>query len=199
VRRLAVVGLLVAALLAGACGNKDKPLGPTATVPQATTTTDPYAVPAVIDEAYVNRVLAGLDHSVGEVARIALGERAITKEVADRLKALYVGEFLDLSVASLQADIRNGFATYRDDPGDQRTIVTELLHVTPSCVFTKATRDYSAVSNRQQTSPTIVWIAIQPSEAVNVQASPTFNPTRWLFIFDGHSTDEMEPADPCST
>ena len=33
--------------------------GPTATVP--TTPPDPYAVPAVIDEAYVNRVLAALD------------------------------------------------------------------------------------------------------------------------------------------
>ena len=32
-----------------------------ATVPAPTTTTNPYAVPAVIDAAYVNRVLAGLD------------------------------------------------------------------------------------------------------------------------------------------
>jgi hypothetical protein len=30
-----------------------------ATVPAPTTTTNPYAVPAVIDAAYVNRVLAG--------------------------------------------------------------------------------------------------------------------------------------------
>ena len=36
-----------------------------ATVPAPTTTTNPYAVPAVIDAAYVNRVLAGLDAADG--------------------------------------------------------------------------------------------------------------------------------------
>jgi len=41
-----------------------------ATVPTAaptTTTTNPYAVPQVIDAAYFNRVLAGLDAVEGDV------------------------------------------------------------------------------------------------------------------------------------
>ena len=68
-RRLAVVGLVVAALLATACGDKDEPLGPIGSVPQATTTTNPYAVPEVIDEAYVNRVcLAGSLDQCGQVS-----------------------------------------------------------------------------------------------------------------------------------
>ena len=48
-----MVGVLVAAPATGvACGGKDEPLVPTATVPQGTsTTTNPYAVPPVIDEA----------------------------------------------------------------------------------------------------------------------------------------------------
>ena len=75
VRRPGGVGvlLLVGLVVLGACGGgDDDALGPTATLPQATTTTDPYAVPAVIDEAYVNRVLAGLDQAVGEVTRLVV-------------------------------------------------------------------------------------------------------------------------------
>ena len=51
---------VVAAGLVGCGGGKDRVAGvPTATVP--TVPPDPYSVPAVIDEAYVNRVLAALD------------------------------------------------------------------------------------------------------------------------------------------
>ena len=67
-----VAWVLAAGVLVGACGGggNDEPLGPTATVPQGTTTTNPYAVPPVIDEPYVNRVLAGLDQGVGDIVRL---------------------------------------------------------------------------------------------------------------------------------
>ena len=101
-RRLAVVGVLVAALATGvACGGKDEPLGPTATVPQATTTTNPYAVPPVIDEAYVNRVLAGLDQAVGDVIRLVVSSRTLSPEALDRLRTIYVGDALDLSIKGI--------------------------------------------------------------------------------------------------
>ena len=73
--------MLLAAVVLAACGGKDEPLVPTATVPQATTTTDPYAIPTVIDEAYVNRVLAGLDHAVGDVTRTAILSAAVTQDI----------------------------------------------------------------------------------------------------------------------
>ena len=43
-RRLTVACVVVATLLTS-CGGKEEPLGPTATVPQGTTTTNPYAIP----------------------------------------------------------------------------------------------------------------------------------------------------------
>ncbi len=88
--------MAVALLVLAACGGDKEPLGPTATVPQPTTTTDPYAVPAVIDEAYVNRVLAGLDQAVGDIVRLVVSTRDIPPEVIDRLKAMYVGDALQL-------------------------------------------------------------------------------------------------------
>ena len=67
--------LLATLVLLGACsGGNDDDAAASRTLPSAppetpTTTTsapaDPYAIPAVIDEAYVNRVLAALDQVHG--------------------------------------------------------------------------------------------------------------------------------------
>ncbi|MFN2504089.1 MAG: hypothetical protein ABR540_07650, partial [Acidimicrobiales bacterium] len=63
----------VAVLSLVACSDDptvDPPSATVGTEAPSTTSADPYAVPAVIDEAYVNRVLAGLDAAVGEVVRL---------------------------------------------------------------------------------------------------------------------------------
>jgi hypothetical protein len=68
-----VVVLTALALLLGACGggDDDEALPPPPSIAEPTTVpADPYAVPAVIDAAYVNRVLEGLDAAVGDVVRI---------------------------------------------------------------------------------------------------------------------------------
>jgi len=194
VRRLTVVSAVLALLVAGACGGKEEPLGPTATLGQPTTTTDPYAIPAVIDQAYVNRVLAGLDHAVGEVTRIVVRERAIPQEAVDRLKALFVGEFLSLRVASYEADMRDNFSGYRENPGDRTTVVTRIISSSPSCIFAEVERDYSAGSNRPEAATTTTqWIAIR-----HTANFVDFNPTKWIFIYDGYRKSRTEPPDPCA-
>src|SRR5205085_10070389 len=87
----ALVAMATAPILT-ACAGKSEPLVPTATVPVATTTTNPYAVPEVIDEAYVNRVLAGLDAAVGDMLRLVVSARTIPPEALERLRALYIGD-----------------------------------------------------------------------------------------------------------
>ena len=170
-RRLAVVGVVVAALLAGACGGKDEPLGPTATVPQGTTTTNPYAVPAVIDEAYVNRVLAGLDQAVGDVTRLVVLNRTLPPEAIDRLRVIYVDDgLLQLVVDTYEHDLLSGLEGVRPNPGNRRTTVTELLTVKPRCIFAKVHTDVSAVALR---SGAMVdqWVGLVPMETPPQSAS----------------------------
>jgi len=101
-----------AVALAVGCKGPSEPLVPTATVPQATTTTNPYAVPAVIDEAYVNRVLAGLDQALGDLVRLVVSTKSIPPEALDRLRALYVGVHRQFQLDLLSADLQMGFANY---------------------------------------------------------------------------------------
>ncbi len=196
-RRLIVVGVLVASSVLAACGGKDEPAGPTATVPSATTTTiDPYVVPEVIDEAYVNRVLAGLDQAVGDVTRQIIAERALSNEAADRVTALYLGDALVLKLQGYQSDVLREFAGYRENPGNKRTIVTELITGESACIFAKVERDASAVSLNPDSQLATQWVALAPLDGTK---DPTrYNRVGWMYTFEGFLQDLSAPADPCT-
>lgn len=138
VTRVAVAGWLVAAALTG-CSSGGDPALPTATLgtaPPVTPTTDPYAVPAVIDAAYVNRILEGLDAAMGDVVRTIVRERTIPYDTAVRLQAMYIdNDAWQLVIDSLQGDVQSGLNGYPSNPGNKRTTVTKLLSATGSCVF----------------------------------------------------------------
>jgi hypothetical protein len=193
---MAVVGMAVATLVMGACGGDKEPLGPTATVPQATTTTNPYAIPPVIDEAYVNRVLAGLDHAVGDVVRLVVSSKTIPPEAIERLKALYVGDALQLQVDGFQREMFSNFYGYRNTPGDQTTRVTSLISVVPKCIFAEVDIDFSAVSFNSDPQFSRQWVALVPLGPDTDQTS--YNPTPWAFIYQGFKQDLSQPSDPCA-
>ena len=167
--------------------------GPTATVP--TTPPDPYAVPAVIDEAYVNRVLAALDAATGDVVRIVVSTRTLTPEAIERLQALYVGDALNSRFNVFQNDIFNGLSGYKTTPGNKRTTVAELITATRSCVFAKVSRDFSAVTDAPDARLSIQWIALIPR--TSPQDPESYNPTAWVFSYDGFPLDGSEPSNPC--
>jgi hypothetical protein len=193
---MAVVGVVAVVLFAGACGGKEEPLGPTATVPQATTTTDPYTVPPVIDEPYVNRVLAGLDQAVGDVTRLVVSSRTIPPEAVERLKALYVGKSLQLTVDLYQDDMFSNFEGYRDHPGNQVTTLVRLIDVQPACIFAQVNTDFSAVSLDPDPALSNAWVALVPLDGY--QDPKGYNPTRWAFAYEGFRKDLSQPENPCA-
>jgi len=184
----------MAAVLAG-CGGQSEPLVPTATVPQATTTTNPYAVPAVIDEAYVNRVLAAMDKAFGDITRIVVAERSVPPEVIQRLDAIYVEDLVQRQVVIFQAELRRGLEGYKEPPGDHESVVTSIISVQPGCIFAQIFRDASAVVLSPDSRLSTQWIALVP-------ADPTLdhhrvNPTSWMFLYYGFRKDFSQPEDPC--
>ncbi len=180
--------------LGPACADKSEPLGPTATVPRATTTTNPYAIPAVIDEAYVNRVLAGLDQAVGDVTRLIVGSKTFPPEAVDRLKVIYLDDgLLQLAVDTYQRDLLRDLEGIRSDPGNRRTTVTELLTVGPRCVFAKVRTDASAVAVTPDATYE-QWVGLVP---LDEKPPASFNATGWGFIYEGFTREISAPDDPC--
>jgi hypothetical protein len=164
-RSLAVALLSVTSALAG-CNGSSEPLGPTATVPQATTTTNPYAVPAVIDIAYVNRVLAGLDQAVGEVTRLTVNSQSIPPEAIERLKAAYLDkDLLQLAVDVYQDRLISEFAGMIPNPGNRVTTVVELISASPDCIFAKVDVDVSAMFEQPNPRFRVQWVGLIPVDA----------------------------------
>jgi hypothetical protein len=194
---MAVVGLAVATLAMGACRADKEPLGPTATVPQETTTTNPYAIPPVIDEAYVNRVLAGLDHAVGDAVRRVVRTKLIDEDIFNRFKAAYAGDAYQLQLNLVQRDLLTGFKGYKDVPGDQKTTVARLITVRQSCIFAEVLKDFSSIAVTPSGVLSTEWIALVPVGATTEAGN--YNPTPWMFAYDGFRQDRSQPPDPCAS
>jgi hypothetical protein len=205
--------MVALALLAPACADKGADRGsaganptlatdpprsnPTlATVPPATTTTTPYALPAVIDAAYVNRVMAGLDAVMGDATRSVIRARTFTSDAYDRLRAIYAdNSLLQLVVDAVEDEIRKGFTGYKVNPGNRLTTVTSIISAKPSCIFVRVQRDYSALSSAPG-SEDPQWVALKPSDSTRDPQG--YNRVNWGMILDGFSRDRSQPADPCS-
>lgn len=194
---------MTASLLASAAcsgGGADKGsagANPTvATDPPRTTTTNPYAVPAVIDVAYINRVLAGLDAQLGDVTRLLMRTGTFPQEAYDRLKAIYVDDqALQFKLDAFQSDLRREFQDYKPSPGNKVTNVTKILTASTTCIFVEVRRDYTAVAvNNRIVHPQ--WTALKPLD--RSRDPKQYNGTSWAFAYDSVQPDLAQPANPCA-
>ncbi|HSH61493.1 MAG TPA: hypothetical protein VK988_17985 [Acidimicrobiales bacterium] len=141
--------VLVAALaLAAGCNGKAGG-GPAATIPPSSTSTsapsDPYAVPAVIDEAYVNRVLAALDQVEGDVVRSLVANRVPQVDDTARLRAIYNDPQYQLEVDGLLRQAQRGVMAFKTPPGNRKTTVSRVITARPDCILVETSTDYSDV------------------------------------------------------
>ena len=178
------------------CNKPSEPLAPIGTLPFGTTTTNPYAIPAVIDEAYVNRVLAGLDQAMGDMLRLVLSTKSISAEAVDRVTAVYIGRHRQNQLDLLAADYADGFPNYRQPPLNHTTIVSTLLVGTPACIFAEVSRDYSGVSLDPYTENSDLWVVLVPADKYVERSA--YNTTNWVYLYDGFEPDGTAPESPCA-
>jgi len=197
--RAVVVAVASGSLLASACSSSKAGVTaarPTiATAVASTTTTDPYAVPPVIDVAYVNRVLAGLDAAVGDVVRFVVKTNPAPHEITLRLRPFYNDRTVILHLESFHQDATKNFSGYRDNPGNEKSIVTELASAKPSCIFAHVARDYGLVAQKPNPDLADQWVAIVPNDPT--RDPDHLNTTGWSYIYEGYEPGHVRPKDPC--
>lgn len=167
-----------------------------ATVPAPTTTTNPYAVPAVIDAAYVNKVLVALDTVLGDAIRSMVAAGTITTDGYDKLRAIFGNtELLQNAVSLLEIQMRDGFREYKRSPGNRKTVVSQLISARPTCIWSRVERDYSAVDAIPGTPVNPQWVALKP---LDPSRDPKhLNPTSWALHYDGFTRDRSDPPNQC--
>lgn len=168
-----------------------------ATVPAPTTTTSPYAVPAVIDAAYVNKVLAALDKVLGDAIRSIVAAGTITTDGYDRLRAIFGDtELLQNTVSLLEIQMHAGFREYKRTPGNRETTVNHVISARPTCIWARVERDYSAVDANPGITVNPQWVSLRP---IDPSRDPKqYNPTPWATHYDGFVRDGSEPQNQCT-
>lgn len=170
-----------------------------ATLPAQTTTTNPYSpVPLVIDAEYVDRVLAGLDQALGDTLRIVVQARNIPQEVIDRVRNIHSGQrIVQLQLTGYQTALERGLRDFKPVPGNQQTLVAELLTVKRDCVYARVKRDYTAMSTHADPRFDTQGVAIRRRAEVDPLR---YNPTPWELIYDGFTPQfTAPPEDPCGS
>jgi hypothetical protein len=186
-RGRAIVAVALAGLLLAGCGGGGEPQVAPATVEPATpsptaspepepTPDDPYAVPEVIDEEYLNRVFEALEAIAGDATRIIVAEKMYPPEADDLHLAIYTGpalqavrdEWLDILIVDPQLE------GYRDPPGDLFVTTKQVLEITERCIFVEVTRDYTGVIAADP-PPETIYLALKRTE----DPEPP-NPTPWV-------------------
>lgn len=190
---------LCCALVFAACpdrgsGATDDTLPPPATV--TTTTVPSYDVPAVIDVAYVERVMKALDHVYGEGVRHLARTRVVDEEFSKYMVAIHNPRIFGL-VQDLWVKIQaKDFAGLAAEPGDPVTRIDKLLRADRECILIEGDRNFTPLHTADDPTNHQRFVALTPLQANRNPGSR--NPTPWTINFYGEGTDGSLPDDACA-
>lgn len=188
----------MAALALGGCradgddGDEPRTTVPTAPATTTSTTAVSYDVPATIDEAYIEKVMAALDRVYGDAARYMAAKRAPDEEFLRYLGSAFGGDSFTLEQQVWGQVINDGFRLLRPSPGDAKTEVQRILMAEPSCILFEADRDFLAIFNEKGAPEPPRFVGLVPLPPGRDVSG--HNPTPWLITFDGGFKDGGEPT-----
>lgn len=199
-RRLAALGAAVAVLLAGCSGEGEGNASPTlpssASTTSTTTAPDVSVIPEVIDEAYLDAVLAALDEVEGEAARIIVATKRLPPDAVDRLNAIYSDEEFQFQIETWVSAFAKDpqLSSIKPVPANRRTTVRRIITASPDCVWMEVERDDSE-SSAVPVTPRTEYVALRPLDRSNDPRK--FNPTAWMIGVEGFNEDGSEPGNQC--
>ena len=154
-----------------------------ATLPPAPSTTvavDPFAVPAVIDLAYLDRVMVELNRIQGDAFRTVVATKTVPPEALAQMQATATGTSLSTALEQFSIQIVNRFKGARIPPGNLIISAKRVLEQSDLCIAFEATGDFSAVADHPVVKSVVYTLKRRP-----VGASLEINITPWVIQFDG--------------
>lgn len=162
---------------------------PTTTAPAPTTTTTAgFAVPAVIDLPYVQRVLETIYHLDGEATRYLYARKLPDAQFNERLEAIFGGQALTEAKRVLGENTAEGFAVFADPPGDAIVRAVDIVQATPRCMIIRADLDYGPQYKEPRPRQPQAIIQLAPAEVL------PFNPTGWGIVGAGTPLPDQDLA-----
>jgi hypothetical protein len=152
-------------------------------------------VPAHITVAYVDAVLAKLNHIYGDAARSAVANKTLTIQAIEDLDAIYTPRLVateySVFVQTLKTDMKN----IRPVPGDPITRVRKLVYTSPTCLFAKV---------RTNSDPAVIH-PVKPAasefvglRSVSIGRGHGRNTTPWIFFYDAVTKTPTNIPNQCA-
>lgn len=193
-------GLAAAVVLAGCSGEGEGNVSPTVPSSVSTTSTtavpDVSVIPEVINEAYLNAVLAALDAVNGEAVRIIVATKRFPPDAADHLNAIYSDEEFQIQAEAWLTALAKDrqLSSIKPDPGNRKTTVRRIISASRECVWSEVERDHSG-SSTMPVTPRPQYVALRPLDRSNDPRK--LNPTAWMIAVEGFNQDGSEPGNQC--
>jgi hypothetical protein len=175
--KVGIVVLLAGSVLLAGCGGKTDdvarfdPMAQTSDATTTSTTVDPYAVPAVIDAAYVERVLNALDKVRADVRNHIMDTKQYSPEDDARIRATYSSTQVARVVDEMRDASIVGIPTIRPGSGPSVLTVTKLRFANSSCISAEVTVDERP--NQLRPSAPLSAVFILRAEAHDKTLNPT--------------------------
>jgi hypothetical protein len=165
-------------------------------VTTTSTTAVSYEVPAVIDEAYVARVMQALDHVYGDAVRHLSQTRVVDESFLKYLVAIHNPRIYGLAQDLWVKIQARQFVGLRSDPGDPVTRIDDLLRADRDCILIQGDQSLGALFSTDDPTNHHPYVALTPlSGGRNPDA---LNPTPWTVNFAGSGSNGSAPADACN-
>jgi hypothetical protein len=184
--------LAVMAVVLSACGSSpgaiSRPPDPQPADSTPITAADPYAIPANIDAAYINRVMRALEDVRGQVRRDVYKSQSVSQLDYNKFDDIYDGQYLVGERQLLGSDSEVTHPEAKPNPGDEIYSVTKIRAARSDCIAFEAMDDLNPVNVTPTASVGPKIVVLWP-----VKATKGFNPTPWKIELDEPVSSEATP------
>jgi hypothetical protein len=184
--------LAVMAVVLSACGSStgaiSRPPDPQPADSTPITAADPYAIPATIDAAYINRVMKALEDVRGQVRRDVYKSQSFSQVDYNKLDDIYDGEELSAQRKSYSDASEVSHPEAKSNPGDEIYTVSKIRAARSDCIAFEAIDDTNAVDTTPEPPIGPKIVVLWPEKAAY-----GFNPTPWKIEMDELVSTEVAP------